>query len=230
MSDYLKFGNNGKMRETALMLGLNKTQVVNFDLPAGFTCPAALLCQSYAHKVTGKLTRGKHSEFECYAAKIERIYPTSRKLHWQNFELIRRMPQNMESIASLIQASIDIAQASRSEKNKIKVIRIHSSGDFFSKVYFQAWVLVAINNPEIVFFAYTKMLPLMSIERPSNFGMVYSFGGKYDTQWDESIPTCFVITGDDNQYGDIKITCTHDAPANDYYEVMAGRSFGIRVH
>lgn len=230
MSDYLKFGNNGKMRETASMLGLNKTQVVNFDLPAGFTCPAAMLCQSYANRVTGKLTRGKHSEFECYAAKIERIYPTSRKLHWENFELIKRMPRDAQSIASLIQVSIDVAQSQRSAKNQIKVIRIHSSGDFFSVEYFQAWVLIAINNPEIVFFAYTKMLPLMNAERPSNFGMVYSYGGRYDTQWDDSIPTCFVITGDDNQYGDIKITCTDENPANDFYSVMAGETFGIRVH
>lgn len=223
----LGVGNNSKMRETAKMLGIKQTKVVNFDLPAGFSCPAASLCQAYAARSNGKITRGKHAEFLCFAAKLEGAFPSSRRLHWHNFRLIESAfkRDGQRGVYNLLRAMVE-----ELSRNGVKVVRIHSSGDFYRPEYFKAWAQVAAEFPEISFFAYTKMLPLMSEYRPSNFGMVYSYGSTFDNQWNESIPTCFVITGADNQYGDIKITCTEENPANDFYEVMAGRTFGIRVH
>ena len=64
-----------------------------------------------------------------------------------------------------------------------KIIRCHVSGDFFSQTYFDSWLLVAKNNPNVLIYAYTKALPLW-IKRlneiPSNFVLTASYGGTHD--------------------------------------------------
>ncbi len=40
-------------------------------------------------------------------------------------------------------------------------IRIHDSGDFFSRPYYRAWVEVAEACPEMIFYAYTKSIPFL---------------------------------------------------------------------
>jgi hypothetical protein len=65
----------------------------------------------------------------------------------------------------------------------IKLVRIHSSGDFFSQAYFDAWLFVAQANPHLIFYAYTKALPYWIKRReqvPSNFKLVASRGGRFD--------------------------------------------------
>ena len=66
---------------------------------------------------------------------------------------------------------------------KLKVLRIHDSGDFFNKAYFRAWIRVAKSRPNTVFYAYTKSLPywvdLMG-EIPPNLRLTASRGGRWD--------------------------------------------------
>ena len=40
--------------------------------------------------------------------------------------------------------------------DKVKIIRIHASGDFFSLAYALAWRRIAENNPAVLFWTYTK--------------------------------------------------------------------------
>ena len=42
------------------------------------------------------------------------------------------------------------------KKGKIKAVRIHSAGDFYSQKYIRCWISVIKRNPGIKFFAYTK--------------------------------------------------------------------------
>lgn len=66
-------------------------------------------------------------------------------------------------------------------KRKIKVLRIHDSGDFYSVAYRDAWFSIMRLNPGIRFYAYTKNIPLFQgIKLPLNFTLIYSEGGKYD--------------------------------------------------
>ena len=71
----------------------------------------------------------------------------------------------------------------RSLPKNISLCRIHSSGDFFSQDYFDAWNHVASIRHDVVFYAYTKALPFwikrLGIISP-NFRLVASKGGKYD--------------------------------------------------
>ena len=67
--------------------------------------------------------------------------------------------------------------------SETKKFRIHTSGDFFSQKYFDAWVKVAQSMPEKIFYAYTKSLKFW-VNRlgdlPENFHLTASYGGKTD--------------------------------------------------
>lgn len=222
----LKFSTqNRKLNELASYLGLKKTEVVGFDLPAGYTCPAASLCRAYSDKVTGKITRGKDMQFLCYAAKLEAVFPSSRRAHWHNFDLLHPIMKDAVAMAEMIEASLP---------NKAKVVRIHTSGDFFNKAYFQAWVTVATNHPEIVFFGYTKVLPLLSESLPSNMHLAYSMGGKFDQDYLNNpvvAPSCTVVSSkDEADKNGLNIACPTSTSPNDYNYIVRGESFAILVH
>ena len=61
--------------------------------------------------------------------------------------------------------------------------RIHESGDFWSELYFQAWLEVARQHPNIKFYAYTKQLSYWLNAQssiPSNMFLTASVGGNLD--------------------------------------------------
>ena len=146
-----------------------------FSLPAGHTCPAALLCQSRADKLTGKLTDGNRNVFRCYAASAENLFRNIRVSRWRNFEALQAC-KGVTAMVDLILRSMPV--------KGIKLCRIHSSGDFFSQSYFDAWLAVARSKPDVIFYAYTKALPYWIArlsDVPSNFRLVASRGGRYDS-------------------------------------------------
>lgn len=217
----LKFAyQNSKIRKLANELELHYNEVASFDIPAGHTCPFASLCLSKADKITGKITDGKDSQFRCYAASSEAAFPTVRALRWHNFDLLKPMEDSIDDMVELIEASLP---------NKVKVIRIHSSGDFFHKNYFKAWVRVAKNHPEISFFGYTKGLPYVDANKSDNFSLVYSFGGKMDSKLSGQ-PTSYVVPTMEYAYDkNLPVSCI-DNPVDDYYRVINQESFALLLH
>ena len=62
-----------------------------------------------------------------------------------------------------------------------KAVRIHDSGDFYSRDYFSAWVDIAKVTPHVLFYAYTKEVEMTKeFTLPDNFVLIYSMGGKQD--------------------------------------------------
>lgn len=61
-------------------------------------------------------------------------------------------------------------------------VRIHDSGDFFSEAYLDLWLRVALNNPGILFYAYTKEVAMLKArtDLPQNLRIVFSKGGLQD--------------------------------------------------
>jgi len=168
----LKFSKgNSKLNKMAVELGLPKSQVVAFNLPAGHTCPFADKCKSQAHRITGKITDGDKIQYRCYAASVESRYPATRQAVWHNFELLKGL--DTDQMADLIIKSLP---------SRVKIVRIHSSGDFYSKAYFNAWVKVAESLPHIQFFAYTKALHYIKADNPDNLSLICSYGGKLDAK------------------------------------------------
>lgn len=144
-----------------------------FSLPASWSCPSADKCSSKANRETGKIKDGPNTEFRCYAASQEALYPSVRKQRWYNFGLLKAA-KTENNMRKLILNSIP--------KNA-SIIRVHSSGDFFNENYFTAWMNVANQRKDILFYAYTKSLNFWVKNKrkiPKNFVLTASEGGKLD--------------------------------------------------
>ena len=166
---------NGKLQKLAKAINVPKSHIFAFNLPASYSCPNAVECNSKADKNTGKITDGKDMKFRCFASSLEAIYPSLRKRVWENFETVKSAIKDRELVTVLQEAL----------PKKAKVVRIHASGDFYNDSYFNAFNELAVQNPNVIFYAYTKMLKYVVAERPSNFRMVYSIGGKDDKKFAE---------------------------------------------
>ena len=174
----LKFGNpNAKLKKLIKKLGLT---LKTFTLPAGWTCPGAKDCLSRANRETCKIQDGPDTEFRCFAASAEAVYPSLRNMVWYNFELLRDALiqdkkarfENMPHTADLIHSSLP---------EKFDVMRVHVGGDYFTKEYLQAWIEVAKRNPDKVFYSYSKSLHFFKqFALPENLVLTASRGGKHD--------------------------------------------------
>ena len=144
----------------------------SFSLPAGYSCPSALDCLSKADRATGHLTDGESTQYRCFAASSEALFPNTRSSRWSNFDQLRKMSK--WEMVQAINAAIP---------NKALGIRIHVSGDFFNQDYFDAWVIVATLNPNIHFYAYTKAIDFWgscNAKIPDNLNLTGSYGGTHD--------------------------------------------------
>lgn len=195
-------------------------RMVSYDLPAGHSCPAAVLCLTFADKESGKVTSGVNAKFNCYAAVQEAVYKNTRALRHRNLELTKR-----DDFVSIITDEI--------AKFKITAIRIHSSGDFYNLAYAKKWIEIARLNPNVRFFIYTKMATFVKLfNAESNMFAVYSNGGFYDGKNIlNGIPTNTVVTSHEhaNELG-LTVTCEANHKASDYEMILNGKSFSIVIH
>jgi len=146
-----------------------KKKVYSFDLLSGHSCPCANEC--YSKVVNGKVVDGKNTKFRCYSASQEAVYKNVFNLRNNNLQAFRK--QSSSQMTNLILQEMP--------KNA-KVIRIHSSGDFFSKAYLRACINAAKTKPEIIFYFYTKFLPglIEALPLPDNMVYTASYGGTHD--------------------------------------------------
>ena len=183
--DYVDTGSlEGVMDDCILSInieGNKKLRHPYFSLPAGYSCPFAHQCLSKADKGgkeigdTGKKIED-FGEFRCYAASQEVQYKNLRKSRWRNFDLLKG--KSSDEMAEIINNSIKYHLP-----HGTHVFRIHESGDFFNQAYFDAWLKVAKERPDIIFYAYTKSLKYWINrlnEIPENFILNASKGGKND--------------------------------------------------
>ena len=180
--DKLKFGwGNKKLAE----------HILTFSLPAGWTCPGAHRCQTFASEYTGKITDGKHQTFRCFSATSEAAFTSVRAARWHNYRLLddarKRAKEYFIRTAWSLRAQETIEMRELIEYSlpivRPRLMRVHVSGDFFSQSYFDAWLQVAALNPNTRFYAYTKSLHFWrkrASHVPKNFMLTASIGGKYD--------------------------------------------------
>lgn len=139
---------------------LNKDSIVSFGIPAYqsnthlVTCPFAGECKNY-----------------CYAKRGHYVYNNVKSVQERRLLLT----QEKEFVSSII---------TEVEINEIKVVRIHDSGDFYSKAYLQSWINIANECSNTIFYAYTKshsyVDSLVSLF-PSNFVIIKSEGSSKDS-------------------------------------------------
>jgi len=132
-----------------------EARVFNFGIPAKETCLGAGECKKF-----------------CYAAKGFYLWSTAKNAQH------RRWAATKEDDFSLLMVE-DIINSQASH------IRIHDSGDFYSREYLHKWFKVMDALPHVIFYAYTKMVPLLEGEKlPKNFTVIYSYGGIFDNKID----------------------------------------------
>lgn len=159
----------------------SKLQWPYFSLPAGYTCPAATVCKTFAAKPDEKFSngrsimQGRDGKFYCYAATGQARYPSYNKSVWRNFDLLKTV-KTSDEMADLIIKSMEFHGV-----DKQKVLRLHESGDFFSEEYFKAWIKVAQYYPSMLIYAYTTSIPFWLKNKgsiPKNFKLIASMDEK----------------------------------------------------
>jgi hypothetical protein len=205
----LKFGKGNAKLDDAIF---------TFSLPAGYTCPCARACLSMANRKTGAIADGPETQFRCYAATME-MRPVVRRAAWHNLEALRAC-RSMEEMTRLILDSLTPFAG---------FVRIHVSGDFFSQDYFDAWIAVAKERTQTLFYAYTKSLPywvarLGSI--PRNFVLTASTGGQQDHLIEAHGLRYAQVVFSEVEADQLGLPIDHD----DSHAMQAGGNFALLIH
>ena len=144
-----------------------------------------MFCKSFAvlqDNGKRKIQDGKQTEFRCFAASSEVQYDAVYNLRANNMELLMRSVIE-GSMVDLINTSVQ-----HHRKKNTKLVRIHESGDFFSRGYLNAWIEVAKQNPDLKFYCYSKSLDFfLDVVLPENFYLTASYGGKFDHLIDQGL-------------------------------------------
>ena len=155
-----------------------------FNLPAGKTCPGANICKSMAVQTPSgrKIFDFKNTEFRCFAASSEVQYDGVFANRAENWLEVKSHLHN-GNLADYLNTELH-----KNLKKKHTRVRIHESGDFFSREYLMAWIMVAQTNPNLDFYCYSKSLEFfLGLTLPENFYLTASYGGKYDHLIDEGV-------------------------------------------
>ncbi len=199
-------------------------QVWTFSLLSGHTCPYAKECLSKVEIVDGKrkVVDGPHTKWRCFSASQEALFTNVYNSRKHNTEIVKVAASNIPLAAKMIADSLP---------KKAKVIRIHVGGDFATKAYFQAWILVAHENPNVIFYAYTKSLPFWKWAAdngilPDNFILTASYGGWKDSMIaTEGFKSALVVMSEDEAKL-LGLDIDHD----DSLAVSNGKSFALLLH
>jgi len=208
---------NTKLRKLQKRIG---KQVYSFDLLSGYSCPFAKDCKSRAvpqKDGSRKIVDDPNCKFRCYSASQEVMYKATFALREQNLTVLKSC-KTEKAMYEKLKAAIP---------KKAEVIRVHSSGDFFSKTYFNAWVRLARDLPHLEFYAYTKAIKYVNDTTiPNNFRIVLSRGGTQDHFIDTAKQKGFVEAKVVNHSTDTAL----EVDENDYHAYSATKDFALVVH
>jgi len=151
---------NSKLKKTSKELGL---RVFNFGIPAyksasgKLTCPMADSCVKF-----------------CYAKKGAYIWSNVKPAFEKRYQLSKT-----DMFVDAMNAEI--------RKKKPDYVRVHDSGDYYSRAYLKKWIDIANSNPNVRFYSYTNMIDMMlKTSLPSNYDIIFSDSGKQKHLIDET--------------------------------------------
>ena len=148
--------NNKKLKKSSIK---NNAKIFEFNLPAYKTvkgktvCPFAKDCIKF-----------------CYAKKGSYTWKNTVKKYDDNYHLSKK------------DIFIDTVNNEIKRKRKITHVRVHSSGDYYSPKYLNKWVKIARQNPNQIYYSYTKSVAMAKAlkNKPKNLKFIFSLGGKQD--------------------------------------------------
>ena len=143
---------NSKLKKTSKQLGV---RVFNFGIPAYKSASGRVIC-AMADKCVDW----------CYAKKGAYIWSNVKPAFERRYEL------------SKTDAFVD-KMYDEIVKKKPDYVRVHDSGDYYSKKYLNKWIDIANLFPEVKFYSYTNMVQMfLDTELPENFDIIFSDSGK----------------------------------------------------
>lgn len=150
---------NSKLKKTSKSLGL---RVFNFGIPAyksasgKLTCPFADACVKF-----------------CYAKKGAYIWSNVQPAFEKRYQLSKT-----DDFVNIINQEI--------AKKRPDYVRVHDSGDYYSRAYLDKWLAVAIHNPRVRFYSYTNCVEMLkNANLPDNYDIIFSDSGKQKHMIDE---------------------------------------------
>lgn len=163
----------------------NKFNFLIFNLPAVITCPYSTeMCRAC-----------------CYALKAEKQYKTAREARRRNYAATL----SNSFVADMLE--LIAAYMERPKYQKIPCyFRIHESGDFYSRDYFQKWLTIIKTcqekYPNIKFNFYTKSIDYIGYSDQAEFIKDYPNAAPNISIWEDTpARTClFAMQGNWNIY------------------------------
>lgn len=211
---------------------LGQINAASLALPAGYTCPFANKCKSMAHKKGGKFPDGSSikdlGDIRCFAATGEMVSPNARRNRWRNFDLLKDTYKK-EGISGMVDLILRSLENYEYNKGKLKLFRIHDSGDFYSQEYLDAWIGAAKARPDVLFYAYTKSLSFWKERKgeiPKNLRLIASEGGKQDKLISKEGFRKAVIVKDEGE----AIERNLNIDVNDFLAAFGDKDFALLLH
>lgn len=135
--------------------------IASFNIPPVSTCPARGACEKF-----------------CYATQGQQWMKSGYKRRVAGFKATLDPDFVVLMTAELI-------------SERVKTLRIHDSGDFYSPEYLLKWAEIARRLPYVQFYAYTKQVVLfkkLASVLPDNIKLIQSLDGKLDRLIDPALP------------------------------------------
>jgi hypothetical protein len=247
---YLKFSemtNNAKLKQLLPVIERagydGRTLILN--LPSGplNSCPFAKDCAAspvpmdadgnilprtrWREATNWKIVNGEHQQFRCYAASLEVIFKGLRENAHHNLDMLQaaRKAGGRWGMAALIERSLKRAGAWDTKS----VLRLHSSGEFFTAGYLDAWIDVARATPSNRYYAYTKAVGWVVARRdriPSNLNITMSRGGTQDDLISRFGLKESVVVGSEEEAAALGLEVDHD----DSHALFGSESFALVIH
>ena len=204
-------------------LNLNR-KVYSFDLLSGYYCPYAKACLSKAtvdENGKRKIKDGKDTQFRCFSASQEVQYTNVYNLRKHNFDTIR----NADHMDLMLMDNLP---------EDAGIVRLHVAGDFFSPEYMWAWWLTASENPDTLFYAYTKSLRYwidVVNEMPilDNLVLTASYGGRDDWLIDECNLRSTKVVFSEAEAEELGLEIDHD-DSHAARPSMRDQDFALLIH
>ena len=144
---------NSKLKKTSKHFGVN---VFNFGIPAFMSQSGFKVC-----------INAKECVKFCYARKGAYSWSNVKPAFEKRLDATKK-----DNFAEIMIQEI--------KKKKAEYIRVHDSGDYYSKKYLLKWFEIAEKMPSIKFYSYTNNINMIKDLKfiPSNYDFIFSDSGK----------------------------------------------------
>lgn len=155
------FSQNEKMIET---IKANPDKYfINFNIPALKTCPCRGECENLCYALSGRYI------FKNVIAALEWRWKMSKRDDFRWF----------------VNYELEKWKNKKKAKGRKMYVRVHDSGDYYSKEYAMKWIQIAKDNPDCIFYSYTKCVSMWheimdAGLMPDNYRIIMSTMGKED--------------------------------------------------